>query len=55
LAGADVAMVCWAPVDTVISEVARAIENGRLPRAQAVASARRVLQAKMKAALHADP
>jgi beta-N-acetylhexosaminidase len=51
-AGADVAMVCWAPVDTVISEVARAIDDGQLPRAAAVASARRVLLIKSQVALH---
>lgn len=47
VAGADVAMVCWAPVDGVTSAVASAIDDGRLPRSQAVASARRVLEAKM--------
>jgi beta-N-acetylhexosaminidase len=47
-AGADVAMVCWAPVDEVISAVARAINDGRLPRSQAVASAQRVLRLKMQ-------
>jgi beta-N-acetylhexosaminidase len=47
VAGADVAMVCWAPVDEVTAAVARAINNGQLPRYQAVASARRVLQVKM--------
>lgn len=51
LAGADVAMVCWAPVDVVISEVAHAIDDGQLSRAQAVASARRVLRVKMQVAL----
>lgn len=51
LAGVDIAMVCWAQVDTVISEMARAIDDGRLPSAQAVASARRVLRAKMQVAL----
>jgi len=46
-AGADVAMVCWAPLDEVTSAVTQAINDGRLPRRQAVASARRVLRAKM--------
>jgi beta-N-acetylhexosaminidase len=50
VAGADVAMVCWTPVDGVISAVARAVDDGRLPHAQAVASARRVLALKMQAA-----
>jgi len=45
--GADVAMVCWAPVDGVVLAVTKAIDSGRLPRAQAVASARRVVQAKL--------
>ena len=45
-AGADVAMVCWAPLDGVLSAVTLAINNGSLPRAQAVASARRVLHVK---------
>jgi len=47
VAGADVAMVCWAPVDGVISAVALAIDDGRLPRHQAVASANLVLRVKM--------
>lgn len=46
-AGADIAMVCWAPADGVTTAVARAIDDGRLPHQQAVASARRVLRAKM--------
>jgi beta-N-acetylhexosaminidase len=46
VAGADVAMACWAPVDQVISAVTQAIDTGRLPRNQAVASARRVLKLK---------
>lgn len=50
VSGADVAMVCWAPVDEVISAVARAIDDGRLPRKQAVASAGRVLRVKMHVA-----
>jgi beta-N-acetylhexosaminidase len=50
VAGADVAMVCWAPVDTVVSAVAHAINAGQLSRAQAVASARRVLRIKMQVA-----
>jgi len=45
-AGADVAMVCWDPLDGVLSAVTLAINNGSLPRAQAVASARRVLHVK---------
>ena len=45
-AGADVAMVCWAPLDGVLSAVTLAINNGSLPRAQAVTSARRVLHVK---------
>ena len=45
--GADVAMVCWDPVDGVTSAVTQAINDGRLPRNQAVASARRVLRTKM--------
>ena len=47
VAGADVAMVCWAPVDGVTSAVAQAIDEGRLPRKQAIASARRILRTKM--------
>jgi len=50
VAGADVAMVCWAPVDGVTSAVTRAINDGRLPRNQAIASARRVLRTKMHVA-----
>ena len=50
VAGADLAMVCWNPVDEVTSAVAQAINNGRLPRGQAVASARRVLQTKVQVA-----
>jgi beta-N-acetylhexosaminidase len=46
VAGADVAMVCWAPVDGVASAVTQALDDGRLPRAQALASARRALRAK---------
>ena len=46
VAGADVAMACWAPVDQVISAVTQAIDNGQLPRNKAVASARRVLTLK---------
>jgi beta-N-acetylhexosaminidase len=46
VAGADVAMVCWDPVDGVTSAVSQAINDGRLPRNQAVASARRVLRTK---------
>lgn len=50
VAGSDVAMVCWAPVDEVISAVERAITDGRLPRSQAVASAQRVLRVKAQVA-----
>ena len=50
VAGADVAMVCWAPVDGVTSAVAQALDDGTLPRDQALASARRVLRTKMRAA-----
>jgi len=50
VAGADLAMVCWAPVDGVTSAVGQAIDDGRLPRNQAVASARRVLRTKMSLA-----
>jgi len=46
VAGADIAMVCWDPVDPVTTAVTQALNNGRLPRTQAVASARRVLRAK---------
>ena len=46
VAGADVAMVCWAPVDGVTSAITQAINDGRLPRNQAIASARRVLRTK---------
>ncbi len=52
VAGADVAMVCWAPVDGVTAAVSQAIDDGRLPRKQAVASARRVLRAKMYVTAH---
>ena len=48
VAGADVAMACWAPLDQVTSAVTRAIDDGHLPRSQAVASARRVLLTKMQ-------
>jgi beta-N-acetylhexosaminidase len=51
-AGADVAMVCWAPVDGVTATVTRAITEGRIPRGQAVASARRVLRTKAMIAAH---
>jgi len=47
VAGADLAMVCWDPVDPVITAVTQALDDGRLPRSQAVASARRVLRTKM--------
>jgi beta-N-acetylhexosaminidase len=50
VAGADVAMVCWNPVDEVTSAVTQAINDGRLPRSQAVASAQRVLQTKVQVA-----
>jgi beta-N-acetylhexosaminidase len=50
IAGSDIAMVCWAPLDGVTSAVAQAIDDGRLPRSQAVASARRVLRTKMQVA-----
>jgi len=50
VAGTDVAIVCWAPVDGVTSAVTQAINDGRLPRNQAVASARRVLRTKMRVA-----
>jgi len=50
VAGADVAMVCWAPVDGVTSAVAQALDDGTLPHDQALASARRVLRTKMRAA-----
>ncbi|MEP7193223.1 MAG: glycoside hydrolase family 3 N-terminal domain-containing protein [Actinomycetota bacterium] len=50
VAGVDIAMVCWAPVDQVVFAVADAINDGRLPRARAVASARRVLHIKMQVA-----
>lgn len=50
VAGADVAMVCFAPVDSVISAVAEAIDDGRLSRARAVESARRVLRVKTQVA-----
>lgn len=45
-AGADLAMVRWVPLDGVLSAVTLAINNGRLPRNQAVASERRVLHVK---------
>jgi beta-N-acetylhexosaminidase len=51
VAGADVAMVCWNPVDEVTSAVSQAINDGRLPRSQAVASARRVLHTKVQVAV----
>jgi len=47
VAGADIAMVCWAPLDGVVSAVTNAIDDGQLPRRQAIASARRVLRTKM--------
>jgi beta-N-acetylhexosaminidase len=50
VAGADVAMVCWDPVDGVTYAVTQAINDGRLPRNQAIASARRVLQTKVQVA-----
>lgn len=50
VSGADIAMVCWAPLDEVSSAVRQAIDDGRLPRSQAVASARRVLRTKMTVA-----
>jgi beta-N-acetylhexosaminidase len=49
VAGADVAMVCWAPVDGVEAAVTSAINDGQLPHSQAVASARRVLHLKTEA------
>lgn len=48
VAGADVAMACWTPLDQVTSAVTQAIDDGRIPRRQAVASARRVLLTKMQ-------
>ena len=50
VSGADVAMVCWAPLDEVISAVTRSIDDGRLPRSQAIASARRVLHVRERLA-----
>jgi beta-N-acetylhexosaminidase len=50
ISGNDIAMVCWAPVDGVVSAVTAAINDGRLPRSQAVASVRRVLAAKSSVA-----
>ncbi len=50
VAGADVAMVCWAPLDQVTSAVTQALDDDLLPRDQAVASARRVLLAKRQVA-----
>ena len=50
VAGADIAMACFAPVDAVISAVAAAIDDGRLSRGRAVASARRVLRVKTQVA-----
>jgi len=50
-AGADVAMVAWAPLDGVVSAITLAINDGRLPRNQAVASARRVLHVKDQVAV----
>lgn len=50
VAGADLAMVCWSPLDGITSAVTQAIDDGRLPRSQAVASARRVLRTKMQVA-----
>jgi beta-N-acetylhexosaminidase len=47
VSGADVAMACWAPLDKVTSAVTQAIDDGALPRKQAVASAKRVLATKM--------
>jgi beta-N-acetylhexosaminidase len=46
VSGSDIAMACWAPLDEVTSAVTQAIDDGRLPRDQAVASARRVLRTK---------
>jgi beta-N-acetylhexosaminidase len=50
VAGADIAMICWAPLDPATSAVTQAIDSGRLPRSQAIASAQRVLRAKMAVA-----
>jgi beta-N-acetylhexosaminidase len=50
VAGADVAMVCFAPVDAVISTVAEAIDDGRLSRGRVIASARRILRVKAQVA-----
>ncbi|MDQ1537143.1 MAG: beta-N-acetylhexosaminidase [Actinomycetota bacterium] len=52
VAGADLTMACWAPVDQVTSAVTQAINSGRLPRSQAIASARRVMRAKALVAAH---
>jgi beta-N-acetylhexosaminidase len=51
VSGADMAMVCWAPLDEVILGVTRSIDDGRLPRSQAIASARRVLQVRERLAV----
>ena len=47
VAGADLAMVCWDPIDPVTTAVTQALNDGHLPRSQAVASARRVLRTKL--------
>lgn len=47
VAGADVALVQSAPL-RVVAVVRRAISSGRLPRAQAVAAARRVVAAQVR-------
>jgi beta-N-acetylhexosaminidase len=47
-AGADWAMTCDAPPRRAVAAVRRAIEDGRLPRGAAVASARRILELKAR-------
>ena len=47
-AGADWAMTCDTPPQRAVAAVRRAIDDGRLPRAAAVASARRILELKAR-------
>ena len=53
-AGADWALVCSGSPKHTISVVGEAIDEGRIPRSQAVASVRRILRLKAQAGLTGD-
>ena len=50
-AGADWALVCSSNTAAVVDAIRSAIASGRLPRAQAITSVRRILELKLRAGL----